>query len=130
MNKVYIIIGVLILLIGSFIFYNKPRDTLEEIHMKTLSGFTYKTDWDLYGVADKWVVNCNEGDCEDYALCMYKEVGGELIIVRTQDGVAHMVLDVEGVIVDNLSWHTYNLEDMKYIIVARIPKGNVVYSKY
>jgi predicted transglutaminase-like cysteine proteinase len=98
--------------------------------MKTLRGFTYKTDIELYGIKDKWVVNCKEGDCEDYALCMYKKVGGELIIVRTQDGVAHMVLDVDGVIVDNLSWHTYKIEEMKHNVVARIPKGNIVYSKY
>lgn len=53
-----------------------------------------------------------------------------IIIGRTQEGIAHMVLDVDGVIVDNLSWYTYKLEDIKHTVVVRISKGDVVYNKY
>lgn len=131
MSKViYILIGFFTTACGGLSLDNRHRDILEETHMKTLRNFTYKNDIDLYGVSDKWVSNCNEGDCEDYSLCMYGKVGGEILIVKTKEGESHTVLDVNGTIIDSLSWYTYKLEDMKHTLVVRIPEGNVVYSKY
>lgn len=82
----------------------------------------------LYGVEERWVINCHVGDCEDYALCIRDKLGkGEILIVRTLEGEEHAVLDVDGEIIDNLSKWVYKLEDMEHKLITRIPNDNPVF---
>jgi len=65
------------------------------------------------------------GDCEDYALAMRERVGGQLLYVRTERGQAHIVLDVDGKIVDNLSKKVYPRSEMKHKLIFEMTETHV-----
>ena len=65
------------------------------------------------------------GDCEDYALAMRERVGGQLLYVRTEQGQAHIVLDVDGKIIDNLSRKVYPRSEMKHKLIFEMTETHV-----
>lgn len=75
-----------------------------------------------YGVEEVWTPSLR-GDCEDYALWMKQRVGGQLIYVRTEQGEAHIVLNVNGKIVDNMSKVVYPYSEMKHKEVFKLSEG-------
>lgn len=65
------------------------------------------------------------GDCEDYALAMRERVGGQLLYVRTEQGQPHIVLDVNGKIIDNLSRKVYPRSEMKHKLIFEMTDEHV-----
>lgn len=65
------------------------------------------------------------GDCEDYALAMLERVGGQLLYVRTEQGQAHIVLDVDGKIIDILSSKVYPRSEMKHKLIFEMTDEHV-----
>jgi predicted transglutaminase-like cysteine proteinase len=85
-----------------------------DVHHLIFSNFTYKTDKKQYGVIEKWIMPNADydgsqkliGDCEDFALAarkLLREKGIETRLVHCNDetGEGHMVLSVNGWIIDN-----------------------------
>jgi len=97
---------------------------LQKEHFAAYKNHTYIADQAKYSKADVWTPSLN-GDCEDYALYMRQRVGGNLLHVRTQQGEAHMVLDVDGTIVDNLSKVVYPRSEMKHKIVYQLTETHI-----
>jgi predicted transglutaminase-like cysteine proteinase len=93
---------------------------MEALQHKAQRHHIYIRDIDQYGVEDLWVASL-KGDCEDYALWVRERVGGDLLMVRTQEGEMHMVLRVDDYIFDSLSTHLYKFEDMPHKYIATIP---------
>lgn len=98
--------------------------TLQQEHSWALKKHQYITDQDQYGIPNKWVASL-KGDCEDYALVMKNKVGGQLLYVRTPEGEAHIVLDVDGQIVDNTSAKVYPREEMKHKYVYTVKESEI-----
>lgn len=92
---------------------------VEQQHALAIKRFTYVEDIYQYGVKDAWTPSL-VGDCEDYALWLKERVGGTLWYVYTQDGQAHIVLNVNGKIVDNLSKVVYPASEMKHRFMFEI----------
>lgn len=114
-----------------FVFKSKeiPDSPLQRLHTETLSSFEYVSDIENYGVEDLWAIDCFKGDCEDYALCIRDKLGkGDVLIVRATDGTMHAVLDVDGVIVDNLYPRVYDIDKMPHRLIARVLEGNPAYT--
>jgi predicted transglutaminase-like cysteine proteinase len=85
-----------------------------EVHSLIFSNFTYKTDKKQYGVIEKWVMPNADydgsqeliGDCEDFALAarkLLREKGikTRLVHCNVETGEGHLVLSVNGWILDN-----------------------------
>lgn len=88
----------------------------ESMHAIAIKRHVYITDPQQYGVENKWRVSLR-GDCEDYALWMRERLGGNLLVVWQITGrkyTPHMVLDVNGTIIDNTSKVTYPRSEMKH----------------
>lgn len=97
----------------------------ERLHSFYIKKHHYVSDESKYGVLDKWVAEL-EGDCEDYALFMRKQfnkvgVESEMWIVRTETGERHMVLLVEGKLVDNRFDKVLDKADVDYKWIAKVP---------
>lgn len=113
-----IILAVPLLLVGC------STVNLQQRHSEALSRHVYIADQEQYGREDVWRSSLR-GDCEDYALWMRERVGGQLLYVRTQDGRAHIVLDVDGLVVDNLSSNVYPVEEMKHKLIFALTEKHV-----
>lgn len=97
--------------------------TVEQQHAIALKNHHYISDQQQYGKDEVWTASL-VGDCEDYALAMRERVGGELMYVRTPEGIPHVVLlidgkhqdkkPVSGMVVDNQSKTVYPLSQMKH----------------
>lgn len=98
--------------------------TIEQQHAAAMRQHIYITDMDRYGVEDLWTPSLT-GDCEDYVLWMRERVGGQLLHVRTEQGQAHIVLDVDGKIIDNLSRRVYQRSEMKHKIIFEMTEDHV-----
>jgi len=113
----------LIVLTSCSVNNNWPQTRLEQLqylHTVSLSHHVYITDMDQYGVEDKWVTSLI-GDCEDYALYIQRVLGkGEKLVVKTIEGEAHMVLLVDGYVIDNTSKSVYLYQDMKHFFVMNL----------
>lgn len=94
--------------------------TIEQQHAAAMRRHVYVSDMEQYGREDVWTPSLR-GDCEDYALWMRERVGGELMYVRTPEGELHVVLNVNGKIVDNLSPTVYPRSEMKHKHIMDIP---------
>lgn len=92
---------------------------VEQQHAIAMQRHLYVTDQTQYGKEEVWTPSL-VGDCEDYALWMRERVGGNIILVRTKDGVAHVVLDVSGKIVDNLSRTVYQRQKMTHKVIKEL----------
>lgn len=98
-------------------------DTLDKIHSKVSTGFNYKSDNEMYGVLEKWMMPTDalniSGDCEDFALgcrvlCRYEKLNSRLVICKTKEGKWHCVLEVEGWILDNEYTYVVSKDDLDY----------------
>lgn len=101
-----------------------PLCEVEQLHAAAMRQHVYITDQEQYGREDVWRPSL-KGDCEDYALWMREMVGGQLLYVRTKDGLAHIVLDVDGLIVDSLSSTIYLRENMKHRFIFALSENHV-----
>lgn len=91
--------------------------TLDEIYNYVYKTYDYKTDLDTYGKSDYWATPAefiynNGGDCEDFAIMAYylilhsgiaKEEDIQMILLYdyNKDGKGHVVLVVDGQVLDN-----------------------------
>lgn len=92
------------------------KEQLADIHRKVFDVFEYTTDKEQYGLTEKWSVPPEfsrgmtfKGDCDDFAMMCRKlcrEEGIEnsrLVACLTELDEGHLVLEVEGYILDNRS---------------------------
>jgi len=93
-------------------------------HYKAYRQHQYVSDQQQYGKLDVWSADL-KGDCEDYALYMKQRVGGNLLHVSTQQGESHMVLDVNGTIIDNLSKRVYPRSEMTHKVVYQLTEEHI-----
>jgi predicted transglutaminase-like cysteine proteinase len=91
-------------------------DTLKKVFEEEISRFIYKTDQAVYKMPDKWIdekdipliPNKFIGDCEDFALACRKNLRNlninhsRLVLCLTKEHEYHMVLEIEGWILDCL----------------------------
>jgi len=98
--------------------------SLQQEHYKAYKQHQYVSDQQQYGKLDVWSADL-KGDCEDYALYMRERVGGNLLHVRTQKGEVHMVLDVNGQIVDNLFKTVYPRSKMTHKFVYQLTDTHI-----
>lgn len=98
--------------------------TVQQQHSAALRKHQYITDQEQYGIPNKWVASL-KGDCEDYALVMKAKVGGQMLYVRAYTGEAHIVLDVDGMIVDNMSPTVYPRSEMKHKYIYTIKDSEI-----
>ena len=87
---------------------------LDEAH----ASHHYRTDQSLYQRKDYWSANL-VGDCEDFALWARKRlleygIKSDLIYARTERGEEHLVLSVEGWILDSRYRWLHRRDDMRY----------------
>lgn len=90
------------------------KPTVDQIHKLVFSNFTYKTDKKQYGELEYWVQPDDSytghetivGDCEDFALACRKLCddncyASRLVFCKTELDEGHLVLEVDGFILDN-----------------------------
>ena len=92
----------------------------QQQHTISLSHHKYISDLDQYGVIEKWTPSLT-GDCEDYALYMQNLLGGQLLVVKTDTGINHVVLQVGDQIIDNMSRRVYPLSSMTHKLIVKVP---------
>ena len=103
-------------------------DMLQSVLNDAHKGHTYVTDSEQYGLPDYWEASL-VGDCEDFALwCRdrLKEKGIEsnLVYCKTETGGHHLVLSVDGYILDNRSLWVRSRNDVPYKWISiRLPNG-------
>lgn len=115
----------LLLILACVLMYIvSPEPTLQQQHTWALKRHQYITDQEQYGIPNKWVASL-KGDCEDYALVMKNKVGGKMLYVRTVGGEAHIVLDVNGYIVDNLSPVIYPRQKMQHKFIYTVTEKEI-----
>lgn len=100
---------------------------LNSVHSLVFNNFKYRTDMSQYGDIEKWVMP-NEyysgrekvvGDCEDFALACRKllrdrGVDSRLVFCQTETGEGHLVLEVDGWILDNRESKVVPRETLEY----------------
>ena len=95
---------------------SKLVETLESVHEKVFESFRYVTDRKQYGQEEKWSIPPEfrermvfKGDCDDFAMMcrqLVRKAGinnSRLLACNTEDDEGHLVLEVEGYILDNRS---------------------------
>jgi predicted transglutaminase-like cysteine proteinase len=120
----------------------KLKSTLTSIHKKVFVAFKYVTDKNQYGLEEKWSVPPEfldrmifKGDCDDFAMMCRKlcrEAGidnSRLLFCHTEDGEGHLVLEVEGYVLDNRSRKletkdTLSDNDYKWIAISGYNPGD------
>lgn len=101
---------------------------LEEVFEEEIGRFIYTPDQELYKMPDKWIAekdipdlpNKFRGDCEDFALACRKNLrhrgitNSRLVFCLTVEHQYHMVLEVEGWILDCLQTSVVASQDTGY----------------
>lgn len=116
--------GVILRMILMVVLLASCTQTISQQHAVAIQGHVYITDKEQYGREDVWRPSL-KGDCEDYALWMRERLGGQLLYVKTESGDYHIVLDVDGVIVDNLSRDVYPRENMNHKLIFALTDQHV-----
>lgn len=80
-------------------------DLLQQVFSEAIKRHEYVTDQKQYGKHEHWEPGLM-GDCEDFALWCRERlelvgVESDLIYCRTEDNIGHLVLSVDGWILDN-----------------------------
>ncbi len=93
-------------------------DTLQESLDEARKLHTYIYDKDQYGVPEYWKTSL-KGDCEDHALWLRqhlksKGIKSDLVYCLTETGDGHLVLSVEGWILDNRNKWVMRRDDLDY----------------
>ena len=112
-------IGGLLLLLS----FASHANTFAVENFKLKERFVYKADEeDIWTVlADHGVVY---GDCEDYALTLQKQVGGQLWYVKARDQQAHMILCLHNQCADNLQADIFTLDPTRFDALVRVYPKN------
>ena len=84
-----------------------------------MGGHTYVADVKQYNMPEHWEVNLT-GDCEDYALWIRYElkkrgIESDLVLALTEEGVRHLIIHVDGWILDNRHGRVMRQEDLTKI---------------
>jgi len=85
----------------------------EDIHRIARWNFRYKreesgkNEW----IAYESIYHPFQGDCEDYAFTLQKEIGGQVRYTRLPSG-GHAVLVKDGIVYDNMKKRPYPVEDL------------------
>lgn len=68
-----------------------------EMNRRLYLNATYIQDQRQYGVSEKWVENCDVGDCEDFSLCLMRKLGedAQMAILKTPEG-HHAIVEHQG----------------------------------
>ncbi|MET3998822.1 transglutaminase-like cysteine peptidase [Marinobacterium sp. MBR-109] len=89
----------------------------------------YHYDHDRYGISEYWTVDL-VGDCEDFALWSRDQleqqgIHPDLVFCRVETGGGHLVLHVDGWILDNRHKWVMRQDDLPYEWVKMgVPNGD------
>lgn len=94
------------------------EDQLQDVLNRAHAEHVYRYDRDLYGVNEHWEIGL-EGDCEDFALWCRQElkqigIHADLVYCKVETGEGHLVLHVEGWVLDNRHKWVMRQEDLPY----------------
>lgn len=97
-------------------------DLLQEVLTEAHSSHQYITDRAQYSLPEYWTASLT-GDCEDFALFLREKlkelnIASNLIYCLTELGEGHLVLNVEGWILDNRHQWVVNKNDLDYTWVS------------
>ncbi len=93
---------------------NALQTVLDEAH----AAHEYITDEEQHKREEHWVISL-KGDCEDFALWSRQRleqmgIGSDLVYAVTEKGEVHVVLSVEGWILDNRFRRLARRDDLRY----------------
>lgn len=94
------------------------KDALQQVLDLAHSQHEYVTDAQQYGKREHWTVGLT-GDCEDFALwCRdrlnQRGITADLVYCKTEAGGGHLVLHVDGWILDNRHGWVMRQDDLPY----------------
>ena len=102
-------------------------NTLRQIHQELLWTFTYVTDQELWNQIDHWEKYDElpdpgqpfKGDCDCFAMmarkwCRKLNIPSQLVYCKVETGEGHLVLAVEGWILDNRQEGVRSRKDLPY----------------
>lgn len=102
---------------------------VEAVHRRVFQIFEYKTDKDKYGKLEHWMDTAElqealkrgrlVGDCDDFALAcrhlLWKEgIPNRLVLCEVPGQGGHLVVEVEGYILDNNYNRVMRRQDLNY----------------
>lgn len=105
------------------------KDTLQEVLDWAHSHHQYRYDKDQYGLNEHWTADL-VGDCEDFALACRdrleaRGINPDLVFCRVETGGGHLVLHVDGWILDNRYKWVMRQDDLPYEWVRMgVPNGD------
>lgn len=101
-----------------------------------VNGFRYIPDIENYGVSDYWAtpaefIQHGGGDCEDFAIMKYEIIKYDglgrdlyfLLVYDTRSVAYHLVLVVDGKVLDNQYKDVYGINDKimaRYVVIRTI----------
>ena len=105
------------------------QDALQKVLDEAHAKHRYVSDLTRYQRKDYWMASL-EGDCEDFALWVRNRLAtvgipSDLVYVHTENGGDHVVLSVEGWILDSRHKWLHRRDDLRYdwISIGR-PNGH------
>lgn len=98
------------------------QDRLQVVQSAAQREHQYIYDQDQYGVPDYWRAGLT-GDCEDYALHVRQQlaaqgIASDLVYCLTERGGGHLVVSVQGWILDNRRKWVTRRDDLPYTWVS------------
>lgn len=110
------------------------KDKLDAIHKEVYSRFTYTPDIKQWGEVERWLTKREaeaailsegtiKGDCDDFALvcrhlCRKQDIPSRLVVCKTEENEYHIVLEVDGWILDNRHRKVKARDDLPYEWIA------------
>lgn len=97
----------------------KLYDILQDLSFEAHEKHVYVTDQEKHGSTEVWEVDL-EGDCEDFALWIKRElkerhgIESNLVQCLTENGVGHLVVSIDGWIIDNRNKWVMDKDDVNY----------------
>ena len=94
-------------------------DTLQDVLSTAHRDHVYVSDQEKYGLREHWTVNLT-GDCEDFALWIRNTlrdsygIQSDLVFCLTENGVGHLVVSVDGWILDNRHDWVMSKDELPY----------------
>ena len=94
------------------------KDTLQKVLNEAHRGHTYVSDLDKHGKLEHWEADL-VGDCDSFALWIrdrlkQENIESDLIYCLTETGEGHLVISVQGWILDNRSKWVRRRDDIPY----------------
>ena len=93
-------------------------DNLQGVLDKAHAGHSYVSDKAQYGINEYWVSSL-VGDCEDFSIfcredLKQQDIDSDLVYCKTETNEGHLVVHVEGWILDNRHDWVMRQEDLPY----------------